>query len=137
MKTCSNCKQNLEDSNFAWKIKNKRRQSCCKECIREKIRIHYHKNKSQYVKRARERDLKIRRFVYNHLINHPCVDCQEKDPILLEFDHLFDKSWSISQGVKKRQSIKRIAEEIDKCEVRCVKCHRYKTAKEQNWYSDL
>lgn len=34
-------------------------------------------------------------------------------------------------------SIRRLAAEIERCEVRCANCHRKKTAIEQDWYKTL
>lgn len=77
---------------------------------------------------------KARRIVYNYLLSHPCVDCGNKDPIVLTFDHLRDKEFEICNGVRKGFSIKRILNEMQKCEVRCANCHTLKSAKDYNWY---
>jgi hypothetical protein len=58
---------------------------------------------------------------------HPCVDCGERDPIVLEFDHLRDKAFTIGQALAKR-SWQSILDEIKKCEVVCANCHRRRTA---------
>jgi hypothetical protein len=59
---------------------------------------------------------------------HPCVDCGEADPLVLEFDHLRDKTFAIGAGLPDRnwQSILR---EIEECEVVCANCHRRRTVK--------
>jgi hypothetical protein len=73
--------------------------------------------------------------VWDYLSSHPCVDCGEADPVVLEFDHV--------RGVKAQPIAKmlssvaweRIAAEIEKCDVRCANCHRRKTAAERGFYA--
>jgi hypothetical protein len=59
---------------------------------------------------------------------HPCSDCGESDPLVLEFDHLADKSFGIAQGLRDR-SWQAILDEIAKCDVVCANCHRRRTAR--------
>jgi hypothetical protein len=75
-------------------------------------------------------------FVSNYLAAHPCVDCGEADPVVLDFDHVDGKSMAISAGLI-GWSIARIIQEIRKCEVRCANCHRRRTAKQLGWYDYL
>lgn len=72
-----------------------------------------------------------------YLKNHPCIDCGESDPIVLEFDHLGDKKYNIGTAVSgSHRSWELILQEIQKCEVRCANCHRKKTAERAgNWYT--
>lgn len=64
-------------------------------------------------------------MLWEYLGDHPCVDCGEEDPIVLEFDHVAGtKEFPVSEGVSRMYSIKKIKAEIDKCEVRCANCHR-------------
>ena len=74
--------------------------------------------------------------VWEYLLEHPCVECGEDNPVLLDFDHLDPKT--------KRKGIARmlttlywstIEKEIAKCRVLCVKCHRLHTAKQLGHYS--
>lgn len=75
-------------------------------------------------------------FVMNYLQNNGCVDCGEKDPTVLDFDHVRGvKFKNISKMIQDNNSMKRIQEEIAKCEVRCANCHRRKTSKQFQWYS--
>ena len=62
------------------------------------------------------------------------VDCGEKEVVLLDFDHLSNKKFNVSKVVAQRWLWESILEEINKCDVRCVSCHRRKTAREQNWF---
>jgi hypothetical protein len=58
---------------------------------------------------------------------HPSIDCGEPDPVVLEFDHLRDKSFAIGQALT-RKSWQSILDEIEKCEVVGANCHRRRTA---------
>lgn len=99
----------------------------------------YHKNKDRIRERRNknQKDLKTRncQHIWDYLKKHPCIDCGETDPIVLEFDHLKDKKYNISDLIRTGYSIEKIDKEIEKCEVRCANCHRRKTAKEQGWYN--
>jgi 5-methylcytosine-specific restriction endonuclease McrA len=68
------------------------------------------------------------RYLVTYLREHPCVDCGEDDPVVLEFDHLRDKKFSISEGLQGRRW-QDVLDEIAKCEVVCANCHRRRTAK--------
>lgn len=67
-------------------------------------------------------------FLQDYLRMHPCVDCGEEDPIVLEFDHLGDKSFDISKGLRYRNWTSVLAE-IKKCQVVCANCHRRRTTR--------
>jgi hypothetical protein len=67
-------------------------------------------------------------FLIAYLDEHPCVDCDETDPLELEFDHLRDKEFAISSGFRER-NWESVLEEIGKCEVVCANCHRRRTAR--------
>ena len=74
--------------------------------------------------------------MWDYLKKHPCVDCGEKNPIVLEFDHLRDKLIEVSRLVQ-YTSINKVQSEIEKCEIRCANCHRRKTAIQFGWYKNF
>ncbi len=56
---------------------------------------------------------------------HPCVDCGESDPDVLDLDHVRgQKDRSVYELGNAAVSLARLQAEIDKCEVRCANCHR-------------
>lgn len=140
MKQCCRCKELKPVEAFG---RNKQQkdglQKYCKECGRASGRRHYLKNKQRKLAireathAARRRNMQ---FVFNYLQSHPCVDCGEDDPVVLEFDHLRDKYKTISKLITYACSLDRIFREIEKCEVRCANCHRRKTAEQFGWYKD-
>lgn len=137
MKRCSRCKKEKTVDEFNFKNKaTGTKQYQCKECSRIYIRLHYERNKKYYLLKAHKRNKKnrneIKVYIWNYLTEHPCVDCKETDPIVLEFDHLSSKLATIS-NMHRNFSLEKVKIEIDKCEVRCANCHRRKTAKERGW----
>lgn len=141
VKICTRCKTKKSFNEFNFKIKSKGTRSAhCKNCSRLYLKEHYSKNKDYYLKKARNRNksiqLVIKRYVWEYLNKHRCIDCGEKDPVVLEFDHIRDKKWEISR-MNRTRTLKQVKEEIVKCEVRCANCHRRKTAKQFNWYKFL
>jgi hypothetical protein len=94
-------------------------------------RRYYEANKKRLniaaCKRANVRRGKLKVWLYEYLKNNPCTDCGEADPILLEFDHIRDKLFHIGDAVRKCIPLKRVIEEVAKCQVRCCNCHRKKT----------
>ncbi len=72
-----------------------------------------------------------------YLASHPCLDCGEADPIVLQFDHVRgEKSFVISRAPEMRVRLEKVVEEIAKCEVRCANCHTRKTARDRGWWKD-
>lgn len=107
-----------------------------KELQAKSAKKHYKKNKSKFIKRSRLHKRKsraiAREFIQSYLINHPCVDCGENDPIVLEFDHIKgNKLFNLGAVSSGGYGIIKIKEEIDKCEIRCANCHRRKTYRER------
>jgi len=142
MKKCVICKQLFDFSNFNKKTSAKDGlQPACRECNKKRSRMYYANNtdlhKHQVFENSKKYKLKARKFVYDYLLKHPCVECGESEPCALDFDHMSDKEINISLAVASGWSIDRISKEIEKCIVRCANCHRKKTAKDFNWYKDL
>jgi len=79
---------------------------------------------------ARHRYRNFERLM-EYLREHPCADCAETDPVVLDFDHLpgsekrFDVGRAVSGSTRSWASILR---EIEKCDVVCANCHRRRTA---------
>lgn len=99
--------------------------------VNQKIyaRNHYIVNKEKIKIRAivykESARIRNKKFVDDFLLKNPCVDCNERDLIVLEFDHVRGKKkMNISDAVRRGWSIESIKNEMDKCEVRCANCHR-------------
>ena len=138
-KICTKCKKEKTIESFF--IKNKKtgkRKAQCGECEKESKNKYYHNNRervSKNVYQAKKLRIEVaRKFVLEYLNLHPCIDCGEKDVVVLEFDHLKDKNKGISKMVSEGYNTQKILEEINKCVVRCANCHRRKTAKQFNFY---
>ena len=88
----------------------------------------YKKREDLYAAQKRHR-VRIREKVLDFLSIRQCVDCQEKDPIVLEFDHInpSEKFKSVAKMLSGHYSWNSVLVEIQKCEIRCANCHRRKT----------
>lgn len=75
-----------------------------------------------------------RLYVMEYLFSHPCIDCGNDNSATLDFDHIGDKLYNISDIVNSTKNVRVLEVEILKCEVRCANCHRIKTSKEQKSY---
>ncbi len=108
----------------------------CKPCKRAYGRQHYLDNKEAYVAKASKNKLRAKLKSYQmlneYLASHPCVDCGESDPVVLEFDHVGAKEADVAYLIQRR-SWERVMKEIANCEVRCANCHRKVTAQRAGW----
>lgn len=86
---------------------------------------------------ANRRRLRLQTLVLSYLRCHPCVDCGEADPVVLDFDHLRDKSANVSSMVFAGRPWAAIEAEIEKCEVVCANCHRRRTGRRQRTFRFL
>lgn len=77
---------------------------------------------------SHSRQLALNRAIADGEKARGCVDCGEKDLRVLDFDHVRGvKRAVVSMLINRRSSVRRIYEEIDKCDVRCANCHRRTT----------
>lgn len=142
MRVCCECKIAKPLDQFSFRNKtNGTRGYQCKLCWNFFNRNRYRSDSGYYktkAEKSRAINTKIKaKLVLAYLQEHPCVDCGEKDPVVLDFDHQHSKLKTIGVLVNLNVSWDKIAAEITKCEVRCANCHRRKTAKEQSWFKYL
>ncbi|WXX09704.1 HNH endonuclease [Mycobacterium phage MS810] len=143
MKRCGKCGDSKPLTEFN---RNKARtdgyQHQCRPCQNGVDREFYRANpsrKSSVRGSADAAKAACRSYVTEYLSQHPCVDCGEGDPIVLEFDHVRgEKLGNLSEMINRGASLKRIVAEIEKCDVRCANCHRRITAKRNGaWWKLL
>lgn len=136
--TCISCKEEKPVSEFYFKNRQTgTRQPYCIACKRVYNRRHYLRHKGAYLERARRsnraRREALRKIILDHLATHPCVDCGEADPVVLEFDHVRgDKDNEVTRMVN--APAEKVLAEIEKCEVRCANCHRRRHARDSMSY---
>ena len=139
-KICSKCQVEKAVESFSFRNKSKGlRHSICVECNKVHKKKHYQNNKDYYKQKAAKRNMVIiaenKRRVYEFLSENPCIDCGEKDPIVLEFDHVRGtKRTEVSVLANGGFSWETVKKEMDKCDIRCANCHKRKTVKQFGWY---
>jgi hypothetical protein len=135
MKVCTKCQVEKNREDFpANRRKKDGKASWCRDCFSNSYKKRYYNSHSHYLEKHKESRNRLRdekaRLVYDYLRTHPCIDCGESDPVVLEFDHKAGevKVESVCILVAHNFSWNKIETEIKKCEVRCANCHRRKTA---------
>lgn len=128
MKTCTGCKADKPDEDYyLMRHPNGRkyRRQPCKECHKGNMRSRprSEKRKTEDRRRAPIQRARRRAILDEHLAAHPCVDCGEADPIVLQFDHVRGDGWTNMNQAVRNFGLERLLEEIAKCDVRCANCH--------------
>lgn len=133
MKQCTKCKENKSLENFARIARyNDGHNTQCKQCRKKMDASRYKANKERFkIQTQRDKGI-LRAKVLKYLFAHPCIDCGESNPIVLEFDHRDPKTKTAE--ISKLYSWNKILKEIDKCDVVCANCHKKRTAKTFEWY---
>jgi hypothetical protein len=73
-------------------------------------------------------------FIVNYLERAVCADCGERDPVVLDFDHVGVKRDDVVQLAYQEHSIASIEREIAECQIRCANCHRRSTIEQQRHF---
>jgi hypothetical protein len=133
VRKCYRCGELKAVDEFAWRRKGRgQRDSFCRPCRSAYGKEHYAANRQRYIDQARVVKQRVAlertRYLIEYFVAHPCVDCGDTDPVVLEFDHLRDKCFDIGQKLAVRRWTSILAE-IEKCEVVCANCHRRRTAR--------
>src|SRR5688500_8731094 len=109
-------------------MKRSKRRYNCKVCVARYTHQHYLKKKYYYIDRSKinrkNGQERLRKLLFQYKKEHPCVDCGESDPIVLEFDHIKEKSDGLASMATRALMLSRLLEEIAKCEVVCANCHK-------------
>jgi hypothetical protein len=141
-KRCSTCKQNKNIEEFSWRFKALGiRQGTCRDCRKIQVKKWYVEHKQEHLKNVHARKKRyrqeMRQYVWDYLLSHPCIECGESDPVVLEFHHKYGKDKAISVMVAGGYPVATIQAEIDKCDVLCANCHRRKTMKQRGWFRGI
>jgi hypothetical protein len=138
MRRCGRCQAIKPVDDFMWRRKERgQRDNYCRPCRADYHHEHYVANRARYIENTarRKRALAEERNAYlvEFFVTHPCTDCGETDPLVLEFDHQGDKCFNVSAGVRDR-NWQAVLDEIAKCEVVCANCHRRRTAAARGFF---
>jgi hypothetical protein len=128
---CSRCSRLRAESSF--NRHKAGRQWWCRDCFKsyyaEQRARHRRRNNALKSERVQE----AQALVLEYLRTQPCVDCGERDPVVLEFDHVGEKRAEISTLVRRGVLRPILEAEISRCEVVCANCHRRRTAGRGRW----
>ena len=135
---CPTCGATKQADDFAFRdIRRGKRQWQCRVCHAAARRGHYLATKAVYIKRETARNARKtaanRARLLGYLLAHPCVDCGERDPVVLDFDHRTRKEKIREVTQLAGRSWRTVEAELRKCDIRCANCHRRRTAEQFGW----
>ena len=117
MKRCKNCGLEKQETEFYITKQGYYRPSC-KSCVR--------KETGEWSQQRRIAVDELKR-------DTPCKDCGNiYPPYCMEYDHIRNKTSSISRMVLSHRSLSSIKKEIAKTELVCILCHRHRTYSRSN-----
>ncbi len=92
----------------------------------------YQGHKEKVMERKRQRQREMLDWFRRYKSTLICVDCGIKHPAVLCFHHRNpkNKDFTISDDISRVTSIKRLRNEIEKCDVVCMNCHAKRHWKE-------
>jgi hypothetical protein len=127
MKKCGGICGKLRDYSFFSK-KGDGYQSKCRECNKKYQKEHYKTNKPYYAKKAKKQRITIKQKIVDLKEQTPCKDCGDTFPYYhMEFDHIAGvKKYNVSE-MAHDYGWDTIQDEISKCKLVCVFCHRTRT----------
>jgi hypothetical protein len=125
---CSTCFRWLTTDSF-WQLKKNKIPTQCHDCALDKQDV-WRKagglERTREIKRARRRE--AQQFVDELKNNVPCPDCgKTKASFLMDFDHIEKKVANVATLVLAGVTLKRLKEEIARCEIVCANCHHIRT----------
>ena len=88
----------------------------------------YENNREVYPEKNRRKKEYLREIMREHK-SKPCADCGSEFPFyVMDFDHrdADEKCLSVSK-MAQQMSVRRLFDEIAKCDVVCANCHRIRT----------
>lgn len=131
-KYCQSCDRTLPLTAF-----NRLRdghQHWCRECFSIYFKERGAKHREQSGASRAQRREAARAFLRNHLDAHPCADCGETEVFVLEFDHVAEKTSSVALLLAGAAKLSKLRDEVAKCQVVCVNCHRRRTATRAGYF---
>jgi len=130
-KVCTKCKEEKEVELFpTMRARPDGLASWCKLCYAVHAAEKYKASAAERERKSRNKaktSQENKEKLWAYLLDHPCVDCGNSDPRVLEFDHKDDVVKSREVTTMFNWSWKSISDEIKKCDVRCANCHRIRT----------
>lgn len=129
LKICKTCHEEKLLNNFNKdRSKQDKHSNYCKICTRKRVNKHYRENPLYYETLREDNNSQVyirnRDFINNYKLDKKCLLCEETYPRALDFHHIVEQSFKISDSKNLRKSIATIEQEIAKCILLCSNCHR-------------
>lgn len=133
MKQCTHCRIEKPFTEFHRWNQRDGYQLWCKSCRKEYDREYHARNREHLIELAHRRSQRLVEWHKQLKSSTPCADCGGYfHPAAMHWDHLpgTEKLTEVSLLVR-RNSPRRVREEIKKCELVCANCHAVRSYQRQ------
>lgn len=128
---CPGCKTDLPTKSFLGP-RSKKPYPYCRACRTRQYEAL--KLTGTYARTRAKTSDRNQRYIFQYLLEHPCVDCGETDILVLQFDHVTGSKTNDVSQMKWNCALEALQDEIAKTVVRCANCHQRVTEQRKPGY---
>jgi len=101
------------------------------------VRYYYkdvERSRARQRERAARNAARNKEFLREYKATHPCIECGESDPVVLDFHHRdrTQKAFTVAHRAG-RIGQATLLKEIEKCDILCANCHRRHTSRNNDY----
>ena len=104
-------------------------RKCARKAMAERRHADPQPSRDAVRRYHRKRNAESKALILEWKRNHPCADCGERDPVVLDAHHRNPQTKNFRLGAYTRETPEAVKHELAKCISLCANCHRRRHAR--------